>query len=1250
MLKSFLDGYNVTIMAYGQTGSGKSFTMGTSESSLDYEGCEGLIPRFVYDLFENLQQSGQSTDEDPSTPSSSTSHRIQVSFLEIYGEDVFDLLPGDTRGSDRPSLQVRENEGGNVVVQGQSSKSVETAEEAVDYLYQGMKNRITASTLMNAGSSRSHAVYVITLEQTNGSDDDAAQVTSKLTFVDLAGSERIGRTQAEGKLKKEGIQINSGLFCLGQVINGLADDQRLKSGVKSVHIPYRNSKLTHLLKDALGGNSQTLFLACVSPAESNESETHSTLTYAKAARNIRNKPVRNMDKTQMELLRLRYTAKAWMLKAVSHYVAWDEDHQSDASRVSIALPELSSPGGDKSSSLLHRTDVQEYIQRVNQAIEEKLVNGAGSATPRKVRLSMGVCAAIRASPAHGLRPVRNLLKSFESRAENPEGRKKRQLSSLCENVTIPDAEESERLIARMQAMVAEEKNQKEQLTESEEKDAEALLEMDSAILEKESILVKLMDTVKGFGVIKRDYERLVAEIGELEVERSSLEVELEKARCGNKATGPQLDGLKARYEKVKQELEHSKGEKRLKESAYKLMQKESKSCESLKNEIQKLKEGKVALIKQQKAASQQLIQLKKENQTSAIQSKRVEAEKAKQVSSLRSELTKKERVLGQRDREINRVCSKLRACEEHITQLLKMNRGKTKHGGSSNKSPAAVPAAAVTFSMSAEEEAHLTSSKKLLYNLLNDKILHSTAREQYERKTKVLETLNEELADHLAEMGSCLERLESSDGGQSNEKMKTMIASCETNVDRITGELELLTTDLEDISTRLRVFEKTGTSFDTLGRDLLSSLKDNQLMSLCWSLLQDQSNALERLGECERNAEDSQTGGLKLRERLARMESEFGAAKVEFGSKLAQAERQRTHDLWSVVCGSNTLPSSSHDTDALGGLVDSVGQAVAIQRALDLERELEESLEREATLKEDHRVLLLRVAELELGAVALLGVESDGKVTSPVAKESTVSWNPVIIAVCNEHDASQVLHQLIQRVQEQAIELEMDEFGLLNMAVGADVSLEALTTAVTLIIGSQPCSAPNFTAQDNRPIVGALESIQFALESIRLNRVNVSAILSQFLKFLSCYYDHSNPATASSAKVYAVTDIKTLFKTVEDAITTICGLREEMVAKLQAHVDALSARSTVLSTGSPPTLEDFLTSARNASSDELFRPLTTASENLEGIQVLVDEAWLLSNIKELSSLMYSRNNTLMEVAGISLLCIFMSVTFSPLVL
>lgn len=259
MLKSFLEGYNVTIMAYGQTGSGKTFTMGTSDLQADSQD-QGLIPRFLTDLFENI-----------TTPFVDDNERLEshvsVSFLEIYGEDVFDLInvnnaSGGAKILDRPTLMVREDEKGHAVVQGLLEVSVNSVESALEQLDIGSRNRITGKTNMNAGSSRSHAVFTITLKQTIRStqNEDIQHMTSRLTFVDLAGSERIKRTGAEGQRLKEGIQINSGLFNLGQVINALADDQRLKQGAKPIHVPYRNSKLTHLLKDALGGNSQTLFL------------------------------------------------------------------------------------------------------------------------------------------------------------------------------------------------------------------------------------------------------------------------------------------------------------------------------------------------------------------------------------------------------------------------------------------------------------------------------------------------------------------------------------------------------------------------------------------------------------------------------------------------------------------------------------------------------------------------------------------------------------------------------------------------------------------------------------------------------------------------------------------------------------------------------------------------------------------------------------------------------------------------------
>jgi hypothetical protein len=272
MMKGFLEGYNVTIIAYGQTGSGKTFTMGTSEA-VDGSDCQGLIPRFMSDLFENINNAGAEEERIET--------KVAVSFIEIYGEDVYDLLNRTkSSGNERPSLPVREDETGKAFVQGIMEERVDSAASAMDYLSLGTRQRITASTAMNAGSSRSHAVFTVSLQQTvrsANSDDDEHHIQSKLTFVDLAGSERIKRTGAEGQRLKEGIQINSGLFNLGQVINALADEQKLKQGNKQAFVPYRNSKLTHLLKDALGGNSQTLFLACVSPAESNESETYSTL-------------------------------------------------------------------------------------------------------------------------------------------------------------------------------------------------------------------------------------------------------------------------------------------------------------------------------------------------------------------------------------------------------------------------------------------------------------------------------------------------------------------------------------------------------------------------------------------------------------------------------------------------------------------------------------------------------------------------------------------------------------------------------------------------------------------------------------------------------------------------------------------------------------------------------------------------------------------------------------------------------------
>ena len=205
---------------------------------------------------------------------------------------------GPYLGPETPTkmLQVREQPDGTTTISDLSHHTVATATSILEQLAKGNTNRSVGATEMNATSSRSHACFTIQLEQQNKSIPEDSKC-SMLRLIDLAGSERLKRTKAEGTRKEEGAQINLGLLSLGNVISALSD------GVG--HIPYRDSKLTRILKDSLGGNSHTLMIACVSPADTNFEESLNTLRYADRARKIKNKPIQNMDPVKAELIQLR---------------------------------------------------------------------------------------------------------------------------------------------------------------------------------------------------------------------------------------------------------------------------------------------------------------------------------------------------------------------------------------------------------------------------------------------------------------------------------------------------------------------------------------------------------------------------------------------------------------------------------------------------------------------------------------------------------------------------------------------------------------------------------------------------------------------------------------------------------------------------------------------------------------------------------------------------------------------------------
>ncbi|KAM9436550.1 kinesin-like protein KIF13A [Clarias gariepinus] len=286
ILENAFQGYNACIFAYGQTGSGKSYSM---MGSVDQPG---LIPRLCCSLFERVGRE----------QSDSHTFKVEVSYMEIYNEKVRDLL--DPKGS-RTSLKVREHKVLGPYVDGLSQLAVTNFQDIECVMSEGNKSRTVAATNMNEESSRSHAVFSIIITQTlyDLQSGNSGEKVSKVSLVDLAGSERVSKTGAAGERLKEGSNINRSLTTLGCVISALADQSAGKS--KNKFVPYRDSVLTWLLKDNLGGNSKTAMIATVSPAADNYEETLSTLRYADRAKRIVNHAVVNEDPNARIIRELR---------------------------------------------------------------------------------------------------------------------------------------------------------------------------------------------------------------------------------------------------------------------------------------------------------------------------------------------------------------------------------------------------------------------------------------------------------------------------------------------------------------------------------------------------------------------------------------------------------------------------------------------------------------------------------------------------------------------------------------------------------------------------------------------------------------------------------------------------------------------------------------------------------------------------------------------------------------------------------
>lgn len=308
LVRSIFEGYNATVFAYGQTGSGKTYTVGGGNMNSITEEEYGVIPRALKDMFDYMQANKE------------MEYSVKVSYIEIYKEELQDLLDIETPAN---NLHVREDDKGNTVIIGAREVECETLDDVMSLLESGSSVRHTGSTQMNEQSSRSHSVFTVNIgqkwsendvmaekrkqsESTESLDEDITHTMfGKFHFVDLAGSERAHRTGNVGDRFKESVHINSGLLALGNVISALGDPKK-----KATHIPYRESKITRLLKDSLGGNAKTLMICCISPSSANLDESHNALKYANRARNIKNTPVVNRDVQSIRFEEMQTEIKA----------------------------------------------------------------------------------------------------------------------------------------------------------------------------------------------------------------------------------------------------------------------------------------------------------------------------------------------------------------------------------------------------------------------------------------------------------------------------------------------------------------------------------------------------------------------------------------------------------------------------------------------------------------------------------------------------------------------------------------------------------------------------------------------------------------------------------------------------------------------------------------------------------------------------------------------------------------------------
>lgn len=785
LVDALFHGYNATVLAYGQTGSGKTYTMGTNYTGEESAG--GIIPNVMRSIFKRVQDLKEESNE----------FLIRVSFIEIFKEEVFDLLdPNASKGESvcnakfaapaRVPIQIRETLSGGITLAGVTEPEVKTKEEMSSYLSRGSMSRATGSTNMNSQSSRSHAIFTITMEQKNGDD----VLCAKLHLVDLAGSERAKRTGADGMRLKEGIHINKGLLTLGNVISALGDERRRKEGG---HVPYRDSKLTRLLQDSLGGNSKTVMIACVSPADTNAEETLNTLKYANRARNIQNKAIINRDPIGAQQQRLQsridqLEAELLCFKGVGG-VPFEE--------IQILKHKV---------SLLEASNAQlQHELHARGQICESLKERACDAQVEKDQLIMKIEALRNGRSWDEIDSNSNqdcdLVKSYVSKIHDLEGELLRLKNLNVKSSNFVDWVDSDDLGLQSKTGLFGDGNEYSsdcdvkpvditdvEPVEIHEKELEhssaqqkldrELKELDKKLEQKEAE----MKLVNNASVLKQHYEK---KLNELEHEKKFLQREIEELKS---TSGDSTHKLKEEYLQKLNALESQVSELKKKQDAQahllRQKQKGDEAAKRLQDEIQRIKSQKVQLQHKIKQESEQFRLWKASREKEVLQLKK-EGRKNEYERHKLLALNQRTKMVLQRKTEEASLATK------RLKELLESRKASSRETGISGNGPG-IQALMQTI----EHELEVT-------------VRVHEVRSEYQRQMEVRAEMAKESA-RLKEEAEMMKLNNTSDVSMSPAARSSRIFALENMLATSSTTLVSMASQLSEAEERERVFSGKG--------------------------------------------------------------------------------------------------------------------------------------------------------------------------------------------------------------------------------------------------------------------------------------------------------------------------------------------------------------------------------------------------------------------------------------------------------